>query len=253
MAKKIVVFSDIHADIPVGWKQKVETLVRPHWQGADMVIFNGDTINWTSNYKLEETAEVVDYINQVCLEDGVEPLIIAGNADYIISDNHFFFHEPSKTLVFHGEVVYPEVSPWRMENKLLKKRYDLFMKAAVNGDTDINVRFAAAKHVINIYEFDDKFMNNYFYRLPWVINPFSWVTLAKVFHDFPNRVAEFVKQYCPEAKHVVVGHFHRPGIWNIDDLEIICTGAFRRYTSPLVVSIEGSNVSCSEPKKIVLD
>jgi hypothetical protein len=38
MRDKVVVFSDIHADIPFGWKQKIETLVRPNWQGADMVI-----------------------------------------------------------------------------------------------------------------------------------------------------------------------------------------------------------------------
>jgi predicted phosphodiesterase len=248
MSKKIVVLSDIHAEIPVGWKDKLEKL-RINWQGADMAIFNGDTINWTSNHELEQTAEIVEYIKHICAEDGVEPLILAGNADYLISDNHFFFHEPSKTLVFHGEVVYPEFSPWRIEHKLLEKRYNCFMENAVNGDVDINVRFDAAKHVINIYEFDQKYMNNYYYRLPWVINPLSWLTLVHVWNNFPNRVAKFARQYYPEAQRVVVGHFHRAGAWNIDGLEIICTGAFRRFATPLIVSLEGNKVSYAKAKK----
>jgi hypothetical protein len=33
---------------------------------------NGDTINWTSNYKFDQTSEVVDYINKICGEDGLE-------------------------------------------------------------------------------------------------------------------------------------------------------------------------------------
>ncbi len=250
MSDKIVVFSDIHAQIPGGGQKKIDKLVRPHLQGAAMVIFNGDTLNWTSNYKLEKTSEVVDYINRVCLEDGVKPLILAGNADYLISENHFFFHEQSKTLVFHGEVVYPEVSPWRLESKLLKNRYDFFMKNAVGGDTDINVRFQAAKHVINIYEFDDSFQKKLYYRFPWIINPVSWFHLLNMWKTFPQKTADFAKYYYPDVKHVVVGHFHKAGVWDIDGVQIICTGAFQKFLTQLMVTIQGSNIEITKIKSI---
>jgi predicted phosphodiesterase len=248
--EKIVVFSDIHGTVPIGWSEKIEKFIRPHWQETDMVIFNGDTINWTSNYQQNDTEAVVEHIQKICSEDSVTPLILAGNADFLISDEHFFYHEDSQTFVFHGEVVFPEVSPWRLEHKLLNKRYCDFLKDNSHKfDSELDLKFAASKHVINIYEFDDSFQKKLYYRFPWIINPVSWFNLLKVWKTFPKRTAEFAKCYYPDVKHVVVGHFHKAGIWNIDGIEVICTGAFRKFSAPLMVSIEGTNVEYQNIKK----
>ena len=247
--EKIVIFSDIHAPVPFGCHEKIETYVRPHWQGSNMVIFNGDTINWTSNFPHNDTQGVVEYIQKICAEDSVKPLILAGNADFLISDKHFFYHEESQTFVFHGEVVFPEVSPWRLEHNILKARYfEFFKENSAMFDSELELKFAASKHVINIYEFDESFQKKLYYRLPWVINPICWLNLQKVWKTFPQRTAEFAKCYYPDVKHVVVGHFHKAGVWNIDGVEVICTGAFRTLSTPLMVTLEGNTVAIKKLK-----
>lgn len=245
--KKIVVISDIHAENRMDWRGILADK-RKYWKGADMVIFNGDSINWTSDHNSDETRQIVEYINNLCAEDGAEAFIIAGNADYLISDNHYFYHEESATLILHGEVIMPEISPWRLEYKHLFHRFNDFMNKH-NSENELDRQFNAVRYAMRIYEYDDHYMNSFLRKIPWVTSPAAWIRLIRTWNRFPEAAVVFAKKYFPNVRRVVVGHFHRNGSWYIDGVEVICTGAFSKLSTPSVVSLYGEKIEVLKCRK----
>ena len=73
---------------------------------------------------------------------------------------------------------------------------------------------------------------------PWAISQVLWYWLV-----IPGIAARFAREHVPDARFVIVGHTHRPGIWRRNGRTVINTGSYGFPGRPRAVVIEERELS----------
>lgn len=239
---RIVILSDTHLGRGNRGGRSAEDL-RPLWQGADRLIFNGDVAEINDHTCRAEAARQVLMIQEFCDEDEVDVTFLSGNHDPMISDIRQLTLCDGQVFVTHGDLLHPAISPWCADSSALRFVNEYALEVLGKEGQDSFDGQAAAAQFAASQKWDEierkrgpqpsKLKN--LIALP--------IKVARVFwywNTLPRRAARFVARHSPQARYFVFGHIHRSGIWTFGQRTIINTGSYDFPSKPFGVVIEGN-------------
>lgn len=250
---RIVILSDTHMAKP-GRGAGSAAALRPLWQGATRVIFNGDTAETRSQRFYDESTRRIEELRRLTAEDGVELTLIAGNHDPLISEIDWVELFDGRVVITHGDLLHPAVAPWSDENNELENEYRQAMREMKEtpDSADARDKSRAAKRASARYwrkQGLDRYYNES--RGLWR----KWLTRARkaslvlyYWVAMPRRARRFARGHFPDCRFFIFGHIHRPGVWRwptedgIGELVVLNTGAYRTPRWPRAVVIENGQI-----------
>jgi len=251
---RVVILSDTHL-AEAGRGAGTPAALRPLWQGATRVIFNGDTAENGDPRRRWESNEAIAELQDLCDADGVRMTLIAGNHDPYITDTHFVRLRGGEVFLTHGDALHFAIAPWaESAGRLTRHHRDVLGEQEEDDDPDravgIDARLIAAKQASARQWWDEA------YRAEGERGPVTGlggklVMGAKAlwyWRTEPVRAMDFAARYAPASRFFIFGHLHRAGAWHDPDARggrgrhIINTGAYRMPRWPHAVVIEGQRL-----------
>ena len=253
----MVVLSDVHLRVGGDWRSALDRL-RGLWAGAGTVIFNGDTMSNALVTDEAARAEIVAGLTDLCAADGARAMLLTGNTDYCIGAPRHVFLAGGRALVTHGDVILEQVSPWHgAGGRIARARADALAEMPPERRDTLEGQLAAANEAIaRMRQFAPRRRRGegtFTRRIGWYLRllmrpPALWAVL-NFWRRMPRLAAEFLDRYADDARMMILGHAHWPGVWRVADRWIVNTGTFERpLARALVVRVEGAGV---EIRKVV--
>lgn len=244
MTDPVVILSDTHFGHP-GASAGTPAALRPLWQGASRLIINGDVAEVHHPEFRVQAAHAVMELQDLCAADGVELILLSGNHDPYISDRRHVHLHDRVVLVTHGDALHPAVAPWSPAAGRMRAAYDAAMSCIpASRHADLAARlsvFQFASHeewIALAEEMSSGSTIRKMLRRPW-----AFVQVLRYWAAFPRLAARFVRELSPESSYVIMGHTHRPGIWDVDGLTVINTGSYAFPGRPRAVRLDGRTMS----------
>jgi predicted phosphodiesterase len=232
------IFSDLHFGHPACRVRSLEQL-RPLFAGASALFFNGDTCN--TQYDIGPAATTGDRatVRAFFSSVGLPATFLTGNHDPDIVAEHAWESPDGRIFVTHGDILFSRVIPWGWSARglraqlaasppafaetLWRTRLEAFRRKPVLPAQGI-LKFAVARRA---------------QRLRFIFR--AWCQTAE-------RAARFVETYRPQARFILIGHTHQPGIWTPrPNLVVINTGSLCRPFGALAVDLRPD---CLEVRRI---
>ncbi len=237
---RTIILSDTHLGRPNLGGQSPESL-RPLWQGASRLIFNGDTAELhIPEYRVDAARQVIA-IQQMCDEDGVEMTLLPGNHDPMVSERRHLALCNGEVFVTHGDALHPAISPWTAHRGDLRRFHDYALRSLEEQATALDARLDAAAYASHL-TWDDQYWHEHHGPAGRLRQRMAYaVKVARVlwyWQTLPQRAAEFARRFAPEARFFVFGHIHRAGIWRRGSHTLINTGSYDFPINPRAVVIE---------------
>ncbi len=243
------VVSDLHLGHP-GSRIAAAAELRPLLEGAGTVLFNGDTREMLAKNYLSKGEALFAELRSLIEELGVEAHFMRGNHDPDISDVHHIDLHGRDVLITHGDVLFPEISPWGVSNRSELRQILAQAERLENedeGKDDFESRLRRANQVCRFNAVFDKETKpgllGHFHTVHNVVwPPRKLFSLLKCWFGTHGLAADFCAQYRPEARVMVFGHTHLPGIWELGGRTFINTGGYISWGGALMVELEGSEL-----------
>ncbi len=257
LPEPIRILSDLHLGHPACAVDDVEEL-RPLFEGAATVIFNGDTAELRSRSYGSRAAEDREKIRTLLGEAGVEKSVyLTGNHDPGISGRHCLALCEGKLLVTHGDFLFRYVSPWSKELRHCRPRVDevLAKSDPVRLESDLDYRLEVTRACCEVLEVTQ----HQFSKTPWGLirflfdefwSPTRVLTILLVWMRSAGLMAAALERYRPEARAAVFGHIHYPGIWRKRGRWIINTGGYLSMTQAKVVEVQGHQLQIRQVDRL---
>jgi len=234
----IRIFSDLHLGHPSCRISEVQEL-EPLLQGAGSVVFNGDTFEERSRALLERSTVHFENLQQLCRDAGVEVSFLTGNHDPEFSDCHYLDLCEGRVFVSHGDILYPDISPWSRESEELR---ELGIEKAIPLDQNLEERCQQmqwARRQLSPLPLHKNYRR--LGRLASLVEelypPQRPIEIIKVWMRSHQRAASFLDQYRPEAQAMIFGHTHFPKMNQYRGRRYFNTGSFCHFSQPRMVEV----------------
>lgn len=243
MPGRIVILSDTHLGRTRGAAISAQAL-RPLWHGAARLILNGDIAELHHPLHADRAEQEVLDLFEGCERDGVTLTLIAGNHDPFISDLKHVHIGGDTIFVTHGDVLHPAISPWSPAAPRVREATEKALTRIAPEDRDhLEARLAVSRYASTHECRELERMAESSMWSQALLRPWSVLQVLAYWWRIPRIAAHFTKNHCPDARFIIFGHTHRPGIWHIDDLVVINTGSFGFPGRPRAIVIEGSELA----------
>jgi predicted phosphodiesterase len=238
----IRIVSDLHLAHPASVVKNIDQR-GPVLDGAKTVIFNGDTAELRIREARVTAARYLESVKDFCARHGSEPCFITGNHDPDVSKIHAVNALDGRLVVTHGEVFFREVTPWGRESrKLGEARDEALRELTGDGEPGWPDLLEAAKLAsIRCQPKVKKLLRT---RREWIGgvlretgHPLRAFHVLRAWGSLPGRVSRLMEAHCPDARWVVVGHTHLPGVWRRKGRTVLNTGAYLPWFGRSVVEI----------------
>lgn len=231
---RVRVISDLHlgherCEIP-----SIASLA-PILENIDILIIAGDFAELRSCAWQAQGIALRDEFRQLCIDKGVELVELAGNHDPNTPAMIASLWQDS-TIIFHGHSIFKEVAPWSWEYLHNKQICHDCIARYQDAEDNLEQRLLLAREMSNI--------TTPIMRREGIRNPLlrgfmhcfwppqrplgiirGWLTCAQKANAFADR-------FFPQSKHIIMGHFHRSGLWHFDERSVAVTGAWFKHASP---------------------
>ena len=244
------ILSDLHLGHPASRARQVNRL-RPLLEGARTIVFNGDTSEERKKAFRESGDALKADLVRLCAEVGAKPVFLSGNHDPITPTIHHLDLYGGKVFVTHGDVFYPDVSPWSRFHKQCVEimhrlradyteeqleNFELLLEINKRISREIKPRLPGAKPGLLA-------LAQTLWNEAWPPDrPFrilhTWATAKKTAHAF-------VSQHRPDARLTVVGHTHRRFVSARNGRTIVNTGAMMAFAKSSLVEIKDGTATVS--------
>lgn len=221
------ILCDLHLGHRVSRIASVKSL-RPLVAGAGTVIFNGDTWQELAGIFREKSAAMLEELRALCAEEGAEPIFLSGNHDPGWPGPGWVELAGGRILVTHGDALFAEGSPWSREALTRGDAILALWEQHRSAAGDPAERIVLAREIALAlraagYPKGKKLRH----RVMEAIRPprRAWEML-RVWATQADAAAAFAERYFPRAETIVIGHFHRTGIWRRGGRLIVNSGAF---------------------------
>lgn len=237
MSERIVVISDTHLGRPRCAAKSAEAL-RPLWTDADHFIINGDVAEVHHPEHWTDAARATLRLFDLCDADDVQLTLLSGNHDPYLSPHRYLHVENDRIFVTHGDALHPAVAPWSPQAGRIREAHDEAL-ATLDPDkrSDLESRLSITKEISHQQwstlrrQAESSVMWRMFIS-PWAISKVLWY-----WRTFPGLGAQFGMDHAPNARFLLFGHTHRPGVWHRNGRTIINTGSFGFPGRPRAVVI----------------
>lgn len=212
-------------------------MLDPLAEGVDEFILNGDSLDTRLSADPAGTARdraaVLGYLGKV----GPKVTILTGNHDPDLSETHSLDLCGGRVFLTHGDILFDDIVPWGRDRQEIAVLLEAaFAKLPAGRTPTMEERLAVYRRVaaaIPQRHQSERRILQYALRFAadTVWPPGRIFKILKAWRDTPGLGAAFGRRYRPEAKFVIYGHTHRPGVWTAEGSPtVINTGSF---TPPL--------------------
>lgn len=245
MKEPVRILSDLHLGHRVSRITKVESL-RPLIAGAGTVVFNGDT--WQELAKLfrEQSGAMLEDLKKICLEEGAEPVFLPGNHDPGWDGQGWAELAGGKILIVHGDALFAEGSPWSREAFSRGAAVQQLWNEHRNAESDPAERILLARKIAVAlrtveYPRGKKLWNRV---MEAVRPPRRAYQMLRVWATQADAAAEFAERYFPQAEVVIIGHFHRAGVWQRRGRLVLNLGSYMNPGAALWAEFDRGVLTC---------
>ena len=207
------------------------------------MVINGDVAEVQVPWLRGAAVRELDRLEQLTEQDGVKLTLISGNHDAYLTDKRCLQLAMGNILVMHGDALHPAVAPWTRSSRSLQERTESEINKAEKND--LATRLDIAQHVGHsefLREYVQSSLGETAARRI-LARPIEVPMVLWYWKNEPILAEQFLKQYAPQARVLIVGHSHRRGIWRRGERTIINTGAFMFPGKPQCVIHTGDTLS----------
>ena len=230
-SRPVRIISDIHWGHPASLVRRPEQL-RPLFEGAGTVVFNGDTLEQAPGFDGSKEARPEAAFEEVCREAGAGAFFVSGNHDPSISGHDSLALEDGRVLVTHGDVVFPEISVWgRTRHELRAACESLYEPGRAPHEAGFEGVTARVRETCRVM-LDDGGADGvvwcgwvrFFWRQGWP--PGRALRILRCWRETALRGVGLAGRHHATPRFVVMGHTHYPGVWHRDGVTVINTGSY---------------------------
>lgn len=239
MEEPLLILSDLHLGHGASKIGAVEEL-RPLLEGTKTLVLNGDTFEELSSELRPASEVLLGELRQLCAEMGMELVLLSGNHDPGWPGKGWLELAGGKIVVTHGDAVMWEGSPWSREAFARVARLRELWAEHRAANKEVGERLRLARKIA--LELRAKVVpkgRSLFRRVLDALNPpRRALEILRVWTFQAQLVVAFGEHYFPQAEVLVVGHFHRKGLWRKRGRVVINTGAYVNPHASLWLSYE---------------
>ncbi|MGB6221921.1 metallophosphoesterase [Haloferula sp.] len=227
MNEPVLILSDLHLGLPASRISAAEQL-RPLIEGAGTVIFNGDTFQELAKAYRPHSEVLLEDLKAICRELGAQPLFLPGNHDPGWGGPGWAELAGGRIIVTHGDSVMWGGSPWSRESISRADQVRELWAQNERADYDPEERMELAnKMALLLRPATVPKGRSLFRRVADAVNPPRRAfEILRVWWEQAEKAAIFGKRYFPKSEVLILGHFHRRGVWTRSGRLIVNTGAF---------------------------
>ena len=248
------ILSDVHWGHSASLVREA-AMLDPLFEGADKVIFNGDTVEMKDipDLRREELLERVEHLTERVRRAGAEPLLITGNHDPFVPGVDLHREADGKILLTHGDCIFTGLTPWSHDADDLHRHLEAILAGEKNRDGDPAVRLAGAAREAYRRLFRQLHRNRsgsfatlrLYCRQMWP--PYRPISILHYWWKTPELALRWVESFAPQTDIFIMGHTHRPGIWKHPrtgrpPLLVCNTGSFMPFLGRLCLDWNGSTL-----------
>ena len=249
-----IIISDLHLGHRASQVRNAEELV-PILKEARSVIFNGDTVEMRTPVDRPVGRHMAAVIARLCHSIGCRPTFVNGNHDPAVSKIDHLDLMDGRILVTHGDILFLGVAPWSRKALAYRK---IHLRALANLGPDalmnFETRLLAAKRTSIKLQLLERPVTEHSKapKLTVLVQQF-WpphrpFMILRAWLQTPTLAARLCDLFRPNAKYVIVGHTHYPGVWKRGPFRVINTGSYVLHFGALAVLLQGESI---EIRKVI--
>lgn len=249
----IRVLSDLHLGHSGTLIDDVAQL-KPLIEGAETVIFNGDTVEERCSEFFDRGQDMLGELDVLCRTLGANPIYLSGNHDPDSWERSWVDLCDGDVFVSHGHAILKYISPWSRHAgntaKIIDGLWDEFDEATGT----IEERFELTRRSCHATEVYQPQLGRSLVSKALTVAEEAWppsrpLSVLRTWVNVPQDARKFVREYRPDARFFIMGHTHFPGIWQAGDLNVINTGAYFLLLNARVVDISGDQMTVHSVKR----
>ncbi|MDP3070733.1 MAG: metallophosphoesterase family protein [Opitutaceae bacterium] len=215
-APLIRILSDVHFGDRASRVTRLAQL-RPLLDGADHLVLNGDTLDTRAGPQPAHTAETRAAVADFFPRHVGTVTLLTGNHDPDISAEHEIELGDGIIWVTHGDVFFDDIVPWGNDAPLIRTLLADTRQSAPPHPANLETRFEAFRRVAaSIPQRHQSERDPLKYTLSF-LGDTAWppqriLRVLRAWRDGPALAAAMARRHRPQARWIVCGHTHRPGI-----------------------------------------
>lgn len=247
-ASFIRIVSDVHFGDRFSRVQSIDEL-SPLLDGPSGLVLNGDTLDTRTGPDPAGTARSLEAVRGFAAKAPVPVSLLTGNHDPDVSASHMGEFSEGRVLAVHGDILYDAIVPWAKDAPRIRSRI-IAALAAIPEDRSrtLEGRLEAFRKVCaTLPQTHQSERNPLRYAAGLASNtvwpPTKAVQMFRAWSELPERAGGLAARHRPQARVVVVGHTHRPGVWKSSSgVTVVNTGSFCRPFGGIAADVYGSSV-----------
>lgn len=207
--------------------------LRPLLAGVDHLVLNGDALDTRPGPRPDHTAERIAEVRAFFPREVPGTTFLTGNHDADFSDRHFLDLGHGSVFVTHGDIFFNDIVPWSQDAPHIRRSLAAeFESGPAHLRGDLAHRYAVFRRVAaRIPQRHQSETNRLKYALHYLVDtvwpPLRMFRVVHTWRIAPRLAMELTRRHRPQARFVISGHTHRPGVWRgPDGLIAINTGSF---------------------------
>jgi predicted phosphodiesterase len=212
------IFSDVHFGDRASRVRELGQL-RPLLDGVTHLVLNGDTLDTRPGGDPAETAELGRAVRSFFAGQVPAVTFVTGNHDADFSPHHHVDLADGAVFATHGDILFDNLVPWSRDARVAGQRIAVELTRLADAErADLDRRLAAFRRVAHsIPQRHQAEKNPLRYAVRFLADtvwpPHRVILIARAWQLLPPRTFELVRRHRPQARFVLTGHIHRPGVW----------------------------------------
>ncbi len=226
----IRIISDIHYGDKASGVVDLNQLL-PLFEGANSVIFNGDTLDTRHGPNPLKTAQDLAQMNAFLAGLKIPITCITGNHDPDFSSIHHLNLAQDQVFVMHGDLAFDSIVPWGKDAPMLRKQIKDGLErlgANVSLEEKLSLYRRLSKDLPQGHQAEKnsvKYAAKFLKDTAWP--PWRLLYMLNAWRCMPKQTAQISALVRPRARFVITGHTHWPGVWKTKQgITVINTGSF---------------------------
>jgi len=261
LREPVRVVSDLHLGHRATRVEEVGQLV-PLLDGVGTLVCAGDTWEEIAGEFAGRGAAMLEELRGLAAERGVRLVLLPGNHDPGAPGPGFVELAGGAVFVTHGHMLFRDGAPWSRMLPERRTEVERVWREAGGEAESLDGRLRVANDVARVLVAPDDLKGRSAISRIWdaAVPPARAWRMLQAWRRFPGEAARMAACFRPEARVVVVGHFHRAGVWRRGGRRVVNTGSFMPPGAAWCVDVEAGRVAvrkirrgavgCFEPGRV---
>ena len=245
------IVSDLHLGHPASRIDEVANWL-PMMDGVGTLVINGDACEQRYRKWQVRGEEQLEVLKLAAADRGVELILLRGNHDPWVSGLDYLELANGAVVVTHGDALFRHLSPWSPKVMRLRDDMDAVWVEADRGTLQGWFAAVQACRTLKPGKRDEAEELGGLgpltapIRLVWP--PWRVPMMLKCWWQAPGRARDLCRRFFPQAKVMVFGHTHWPGVWRRGGRTVMNAGGYLSFGGSRVVDVADGLLSV---KKVV--